>query len=223
MNRKREKSRERQAFCGEWGVTLMKLKNFEGAAACFADACSFWRSNPVWCCDLATAYLHSGRYVWQNVVWGGGGGGGLIILVWSKCLNNEFTEDKQVDSRMQSRRRRRRRRWRSTRSSWMHGIRGMARKARGMVRGAIVDLETVLELAADNEAAQTALADLRKISLDETAKEPKSLPESESPKQRLQGSTHFRRELPQVRTPATRRTPASIHGARWEERARRAG
>ncbi|KAJ7738935.1 hypothetical protein B0H16DRAFT_1465492 [Mycena metata] len=26
----------------------------------------------------------------------GGGGGGFIILAWSKCLNNEFTEDKQV-------------------------------------------------------------------------------------------------------------------------------
>ncbi|KAJ7731514.1 hypothetical protein B0H16DRAFT_1469075 [Mycena metata] len=25
-----------------------------------------------------------------------GGGGGFIILAWSKCLNNEFTEDKQV-------------------------------------------------------------------------------------------------------------------------------
>ncbi|KAJ7502021.1 hypothetical protein B0H11DRAFT_1907517 [Mycena galericulata] len=27
---------------------------------------------------------------------GGGGGGGFIILAWSKCLNNEFTEDKQL-------------------------------------------------------------------------------------------------------------------------------
>ncbi|KAJ7200432.1 hypothetical protein GGX14DRAFT_466793 [Mycena pura] len=56
--RKHQQAKDRQAF----GVTLMKIKNYEGAATCFADACSLWHSNPVCHCDLATAYLHLGRF-----------------------------------------------------------------------------------------------------------------------------------------------------------------
>jgi tetratricopeptide (TPR) repeat protein len=41
----------------------MKIKNYEGAAGCFAEACKLWRANPVAHCDLATAYLHLGRSV----------------------------------------------------------------------------------------------------------------------------------------------------------------
>ncbi|KAF7327781.1 hypothetical protein MKEN_00357900 [Mycena kentingensis (nom. inval.)] len=51
-------AQDKQSF----GVTLMKIKNYEGAAASFGEACNLWRTNPVVHCDLATAYLHLGRF-----------------------------------------------------------------------------------------------------------------------------------------------------------------
>ncbi|KAF8133619.1 hypothetical protein K438DRAFT_806365 [Mycena galopus ATCC 62051] len=57
------KKRQTAADKLTFGVTLMKIKNYEGAAACFAEACKLWRANPVAHCDLATAYLHLGRWV----------------------------------------------------------------------------------------------------------------------------------------------------------------
>ncbi|KAF8134737.1 hypothetical protein K438DRAFT_1787126 [Mycena galopus ATCC 62051] len=56
------KKRQTAADKLTFGVTLMKIKNYEGAAACFAEACKLWRANPVAHCDLATAYLHLGRF-----------------------------------------------------------------------------------------------------------------------------------------------------------------
>ncbi|KAJ7107004.1 hypothetical protein C8R44DRAFT_858094 [Mycena epipterygia] len=119
-SKKRAQSKDRQAF----GVTLMKIKNYEGAAVCFADACNLWRSNPVCHCDLATAYLHLGRFEDAE------GAASAALALDPRLVEARYT-------------------------------RAMARKGRGLVRGAIVDLETVLELSADNEAAQTALHELR--------------------------------------------------------------
>ncbi|KAK6987603.1 hypothetical protein R3P38DRAFT_2574863 [Favolaschia claudopus] len=56
---KHQSATEKQAF----GVTLMKIKNYEAAAGCFAEACRLWRGNPVARCDLATALLHLGKFV----------------------------------------------------------------------------------------------------------------------------------------------------------------
>ncbi|CAK5264001.1 unnamed protein product [Mycena citricolor] len=64
VEQKRVRASERQTF----GVTLMKLKNYNGAATCFADACRLWRENPVVHCDLATAYLYAGRFVEAEAV-----------------------------------------------------------------------------------------------------------------------------------------------------------
>ncbi|KAF7375666.1 hypothetical protein MSAN_00455700 [Mycena sanguinolenta] len=58
VSKKRQTAKDKQAF----GVTLMKIKNYVGAAACFAEACKLWRMNPIAHCDLATAYLHLGRF-----------------------------------------------------------------------------------------------------------------------------------------------------------------
>ncbi|KAJ7082662.1 hypothetical protein B0H15DRAFT_932609 [Mycena belliarum] len=118
--RKRAQAQDRQAF----GVTLMKIKNYEGAAGCFADACALWRTNPVAHCDLATAYLHLGRF-------------GDAESAASAAL---ALDPKLVEARY---------------------ARAMARKGRGLARGAITDFETVLELAPENEAAQAAVRELR--------------------------------------------------------------
>ncbi|KAJ7655938.1 hypothetical protein B0H17DRAFT_1338006 [Mycena rosella] len=118
--RKRMQSKDRQAF----GVTLMKIKNYEGAAGCFADACALWRSNAVCHCDLATAYLHLGRFEDAEAA-------------ASTAL---ALDPKLVEARY---------------------ARAMARKGRGLVRGAIADFETVLKLAPENEAAQIAARELR--------------------------------------------------------------
>ncbi|KAJ6583299.1 hypothetical protein B0H10DRAFT_1890149 [Mycena sp. CBHHK59/15] len=127
-SRKHLLSKERQEF----GVTLMKIKNYEGAAKCFLDACNLWRSNPVCQCDLATAYLHLGRYEDAEAA-----ATGALAL-----------DPKLVEARY---------------------TRAMARKGRGVIRGAIVDFESVLKLAEDNESAKAALTELRTISLDEDA------------------------------------------------------
>ncbi|KAJ7452896.1 hypothetical protein FB451DRAFT_1373996 [Mycena latifolia] len=118
-SRKRAQAKDRQAF----GVTLMKIKNYEGAAGCFADACGLWRANPVAHCDLATAYLHLGRFEDAE-----------------KAASAALALDpKLVEARY---------------------ARAMARKGRGLVRGAIADFQTVLQLAPENAAAQAALRDL---------------------------------------------------------------
>ncbi|KAJ7734458.1 hypothetical protein B0H16DRAFT_1731800 [Mycena metata] len=56
--RKRGEAGERLAF----GKTQMEEKNYEAAATAFGEACALWRANPVAHCDLATAYLHLGRF-----------------------------------------------------------------------------------------------------------------------------------------------------------------
>ncbi|KAJ7732367.1 hypothetical protein DFH07DRAFT_1065601 [Mycena maculata] len=121
-------SKERQAF----GVTLMKIKNYQGAVMCFTDACNNWRSNPVCHCDLATAYLHLGRFEEAEAA------ASMALALDPKLVEARYA-------------------------------RAMARKGRGLVRGAIIDLETILKLSEENEAAQTALRELRAISLDEEA------------------------------------------------------
>ncbi|KAK7017330.1 hypothetical protein R3P38DRAFT_2716743 [Favolaschia claudopus] len=117
---KHQSATEKQAF----GVTLMKIKNYEAAAGCFAEACRLWRGNPVARCDLATALLHLGKFVDAE-------------KQASTALN---LDPKLVEARY---------------------ARAMARKGRGNLRGAIVDFQTVLELAPDNVSAQTALQDLQ--------------------------------------------------------------
>ncbi|KAJ6488987.1 hypothetical protein C8R45DRAFT_993335 [Mycena sanguinolenta] len=119
VSRKRQTAKDKQTF----GVTLMKIKNYDGAAACFAEACKLWRANPVVHCDLATAYLHLGRFKDAEA-------SASIAL---------GLDPKLVEARY---------------------ARAMARKGCGNVRGAIVDLTTVLELAPDNASAQAALRDL---------------------------------------------------------------
>ncbi|KAF7335104.1 hypothetical protein MVEN_02261000 [Mycena venus] len=119
-SKKRQAATDRQAF----GVTLMKIKNYEGAAGCFADACKLWRANPVAHCDLATAYLHLGRFEDAE----------------ASASTALGLDPKLVEARY---------------------ARAMARKGRGNVRAAIVDLTTVLELAPDNASAQAALRDLQ--------------------------------------------------------------
>ncbi|KAJ7183751.1 hypothetical protein C8R46DRAFT_1344472 [Mycena filopes] len=118
--RKQDQAGEKLAF----GVTQMQAKNYEAAATAFAEASALWRANPVAHCDLATAYLHLGRF--DNAETSASTALGL--------------DPKLVEARY---------------------TRAMARKGRGSVRGAIVDLSTVLELAPDNEAAQAALRELR--------------------------------------------------------------
>ncbi|KAJ7494854.1 hypothetical protein B0H11DRAFT_920060 [Mycena galericulata] len=129
-SKKRTLAKDRQAF----GVTLMKIKNYQGAAVCFSDACNLWRSNPVCHCDLATAYLHLGRFEEAEIA------ASAALALDPRLVEARYT-------------------------------RAMARKARGLVRGAIVDLETVLKLEENNEAAQTSLRELRAVaaSLDEEA------------------------------------------------------
>ncbi|KAK7055991.1 hypothetical protein R3P38DRAFT_3253935, partial [Favolaschia claudopus] len=117
---KHQSATEKQAF----GVTLMKIKNYEAAAGCFAEACRLWRGNPVARCDLATALLHLGKFVDAE-------------KQASTALN---LDPKLVEARY---------------------ARAMARKGRGNLRGAIVDFQTVLELAPDNVSAQAALQDLQ--------------------------------------------------------------
>ncbi|KAJ7030274.1 hypothetical protein C8F04DRAFT_1367708 [Mycena alexandri] len=56
--RKRGEAGEKLAF----GVTQMQEKNYDAAATAFGEACALWRANPVAHCDLATAYLHLGRF-----------------------------------------------------------------------------------------------------------------------------------------------------------------
>ncbi|KAJ7057529.1 hypothetical protein C8F01DRAFT_991994 [Mycena amicta] len=101
----------------------MKIKNYEGAVSSFGDACNLWRTNPVMHCDLATAYLHLGRYEDAEAS-------------SSNALN---LDPKLVEARY---------------------VRGMARKGRGVLKAAVVDFETVLQLKPTNEAAQTQLREL---------------------------------------------------------------
>ncbi|KAJ7318763.1 hypothetical protein DFH08DRAFT_971128 [Mycena albidolilacea] len=119
VTKKRQAATDRQTF----GVTLMKIKNYEGAAGCFAEACKLWRTNPVAHCDLATAYLHLGRFEEAE----------------AEASTALGLDPKLVEARY---------------------ARAMARKGRGNVRGAIVDLTTVVELAPENASAQSALRDL---------------------------------------------------------------
>ncbi|KAJ7064576.1 hypothetical protein C8F01DRAFT_1249617 [Mycena amicta] len=106
-----------------FGITLMKIKNYEGAVSSFGDACNLWRTNPVMHCDLATAYLHLGRYEDAEAS-------------SSNALN---LDPKLVEARY---------------------VRGMARKGRGVLKAAVVDFETVLQLEPTNEAAQAQLREL---------------------------------------------------------------
>ncbi|KAJ7615529.1 hypothetical protein FB45DRAFT_935917 [Roridomyces roridus] len=119
LSRKRQLAKNRQAF----GVTLMKIKNYQGAVLCFADACTLWKANPVCHCDLATAYLHLGRFPEAEVA------ASAALALDPKLVEARYT-------------------------------RAIARRGQGLLRAAIVDLETVLELDPANEAAKTALHDL---------------------------------------------------------------
>ncbi|KAF7311784.1 hypothetical protein MIND_00188900 [Mycena indigotica] len=129
------KRREQAGEKREAGVAAMRAQEYEAAAAAFGEACALWRTNPVLRCDLATAWMHLGRFEDAEAS-------------ASNALN---LDPKLVEARY---------------------VRGMARKGRGVLRAAIVDFETVLQLDPKNEPAQAQLRELTAEPLPDSPSDP---------------------------------------------------